>query len=188
MPESDSGDISMHIGTAAALTGMMLMSTAGLAAEKTPQPRSAALTRLVDCRSIAQPEERLACFDREVAALDAAEASKQIVVVDKEQIRKTRRSLFGLELPDLGVFGGDDKSDDAEEVSRLEAKIKTASRGRYGQWSFELEDGARWVQTDDHVLAIEPKAGDTILIKRASFGSYMANVNGQRTFRIQRTR
>lgn len=178
----------MHIGTAAALTGMMLMSTAALAAEKTPQSRSAMLTRLVDCKSIAQPNERLACYDREVAALDAAESSKQIMVVDKEQVRKTRRSLFGLELPDLGIFGGGDKSDDADEVSKIEAKVKSASRNPYGQWSFELEDGARWVQTDDHVLAIEPKAGDTILIKRAAFGSYMANVNGQRTFRIQRTR
>lgn len=179
----------MHIGTVAALVSSIAISTTALAAEKNPPARSATLTRLVECRSISEPDERLACFDREVAALDAAEASKQVMIVDKEQVRKTRRSLFGLALPDLGIFGsGAGSDDDDEEAARLEAQIKSVSQVGYGKWAFELDDGARWVQTDDRPLGVEPRAGQTILIKRGALGSYMANVNGQRSFRVQRTR
>lgn len=184
----------MRAAPAIALMSVLFMTaTAAAAAEKTEkaqQPRATALVRVVECRTLTEPEERLACYDREVAALDSAEANKQVMVVDKEQVRKTRRSLFGLQLPDLGIFGGNGETgdDDAEEVSRLEAKIKSASQSRYGQWSFELEDGARWTQTDDHQLGVEPKPGQMIVIKRAALGSYMASVNGQRSFRIQRIR
>jgi hypothetical protein len=130
--------------------------------------------------------ERLACFDREVAAIDAAEARKDLVVVDRQQLNKTRRTLFGLTLPNLSIFGDDNP--DQEGVVRLDSKIKAVGQTALGKWIFELEDGARWAQTDSRDLAISPKAGQEIKIRRAALGSYLANVNGQVAIRVQRIR
>ena len=148
--------------------------------------RSAALDRLVACRTQTDAEARLACFDREAAALEQAEASGALVVVDREQIRRTRRSLFGLTLPNLSVFGDDSPS--AEGMTQIESTIKRISRTPYGKWIFELEDGARWGQIDSRDLAMDPKVGNTIKIRRASMGSYLANVQGQIAIGVERLR
>lgn len=174
----------MRVATLAILA--LLTAPAAAGAEEREAPRSSALTRLVDCRSVANPEERLACYDREVGSLDAAEARKDVVVVDREQLRKTRKTLFGLTLPNLSVFG-DDNADEAG-VQQIDAKIKTLAQTPYGKWIFELEDGARWAQTDSRELAAYPKPGQDITIRRASMGSYMANVNKQIAIRVQRLR
>ncbi len=114
-------------------------------------PRAESLKRLVECRAIADGVERLACFDREVAAIDAAEAANELVVVDREQIRKTRRTLFGLSLPDLGIFGGGSGDGEEEEgVSQIESTIKLADRGSYGRWILTLETGACPVDRSGH--------------------------------------
>ncbi|MDP8913479.1 MAG: hypothetical protein M3N39_07885, partial [Pseudomonadota bacterium] len=104
----------------------LVAAVAALAAPASAQDvkasRPGALKRLSDCRSITDQTARLACYDREVAALDAAEARKDLVVVDREQLRKTRRTLFGLTLPDLSIFG-DDSSED-EGMSHIEGRIR----------------------------------------------------------------
>ena len=171
------------IGAAAAIA----LAAAGAAAaqDKTP-PRAAALKRLTDCRTITTQTERLACYDREVAALDAAEARKDLVVVDRQQITKTRRTLFGLTLPNLSVFGDDNP--EAEGMSRIESKIKNARQGPNGKWVLELEDGARWAQIDTRDLPVDPKPGHDIKIRKAALGSYFANVKGQNAIRVERLR
>lgn len=181
----------MHYGhrIAIAAAALALAAPTSAAAQENDPPRSEALKKLVDCRSVGDPTERLACFDREVAAVDAAEAANELVVVDREQIRKTRRTLFGLTLPDLGIFGGGGDDDEEEEgVSRIESTIKNVARGSYGRWILTLEDGAVWAQTDDRTLPRWPKAGQPIVIKRAALGSFMANVNEQNGIRVERLR
>lgn len=141
-----------------------------------------AFGRVVQCRAIAAAEARLACFDREVAAMEAAQASGQLVAMDRQQVRRTRRSLFGLALPDLNIFGDD--SDD--EASSVETTIRSARQGPDGKWLIQLEDGARWAQIDSRNLAIYPRAGQPIRIRRAAMGSYLANVNNQTAIRVRR--
>ena len=160
--------------------------TAAAEAQQPPAERPAALSRVVQCRSIASTEERLACYDREVAAMDAAEASRELVVMDRQQIRRTRRSLFGLTIPNLGIFGDD--NEDEEEASRIESTVASASQNAAGKWVIELADGARWVQSDSRNLSIEPRRGHTIRIRRAAMGSYLANVNNQTAIRVRRLR
>ena len=160
--------------------------TAAAQAQQPPAERPAALSRVVQCRSIASTEERLACYDREVAAMDAAEASRELVVMDRQQIRRTRRSLFGLSLPNLGIFGDD--NEDEEEASRIESTVASASQNGAGKWVIELADGARWVQSDSRNLSIEPRRGHSVRIRRAAMGSYLANVNGQTAIRVRRLR
>ncbi len=142
------------------------------------------LTRLGACRTVQGDSERLACYDQAVAALEQARSQNQLVVMDRQQIRRARRSIFGLTLPDLDIFGGGDEAD--EEVSVLETTIRSVSRNGLGKWSFVLEDGARWIQLDSRELPRDPDPGDSIRIRRALMGSFLANVDGQTAIRVRR--
>lgn len=168
------------------LVAAAALACAGTAAAQdrrnAPTEPPAALARVIQCRALAGAEERLACFDREVAAMESAQASGQLVAMDRQQVRRTRRSLFGLALPDLNIFGDD--SDD--EASRIETTIRSARQGPDGKWVIQLEDGARWAQIDSRILPIYPRAGQPIRIRRAAMGSYLANVNNQIAIRVRR--
>ncbi len=147
-------------------------------------PRPAALGRLIDCRAITASSDRLACFDKEVAAIDAAERRKELVVVDRAQLKKAQRSLFGLPFPDLGIF----KDSSSGAQGAIETTIKQTWRHSDGKWSFELPDGARWAQIDSRELHYDPKPGQSIGIRRAALGSYLANVDRQVAIRVRRIR
>jgi hypothetical protein len=165
--------------------GIVLAPSAALA-QKAQQQRPQALTRVLDCRAIQQSQERLACFDQSVAALEAAETSRTLVVLDRQQVQNTRRTLFGLTLPSLDLFGPRGEKD--ESLAEIETTIRAASQNSLGKWIFTLQDGARWVQTDTRDLPAYPKSGQTIKIRRAAMGSFLANVNGQVAIRVQRER
>ena len=175
----------MHLRTAAA--ALLLVALAGAASAQRQRPeqeRPQAISRVVQCRGIAAAEERLACYDREVAAMDQAQASGELVAMDRQQVRRTRRSLFGLALPDLGIFGDD--NDEEEEATRIESTVRAATQNSLGKWIIELEDGARWLQTDSRNLSFPPRPGQPIRIRRAALGSYLANVNNQIAIRMRR--
>ncbi|QNA85645.1 hypothetical protein G4G27_17880 [Sphingomonas sp. So64.6b] len=152
-----------------------------LAKEKEPPVRAQAFQRLVDCRTIKDSAARLACYDTEVATLDAAETSKDVVIVDKEQLRQAKRTLFGLSLPSIKLFGGDD--DDA--VAQIESKIASASEDVNG-WTIRLVDGSVWRQIDSKPFYRLPKAGLDVVVKRAALGSYMLRVGGSPGVRVKR--
>lgn len=143
-------------------------------------PPPAVFQAVLDCKSMADPSARLACYDKAVGALDAARAAKDLVVADRNAVREAKRGLFGLSLPSLKLFGGEKD----EEVTQIESKIKTVRRGAEG-FVFTLEDGAIWAQTDGIYIA-DPQAGDTIQIRQAILGSYLGKVNGGVAFRIKR--
>jgi hypothetical protein len=146
---------------------------------KTPE----VVERLFDCRTIEDSGERLACFDREIDSVLKAQESKELVITDREQIKETRRGLFGFSLPKIGLFGGED---DDDEVNEIVAKISEARRTRNGRYMIVLEDGARWMQSDNTTVLRDIEPGEEITIKTAAFGSYMAKVGGRRAFRIKR--
>lgn len=155
---------------------------------KDAQPRPEILQTLVNCRTVADSAARLTCYDTQVARLDAAESRKELVVVDKEEIKKARRGLFGLSLPDLGgLFGGGDEKKDEPlgSVSEIESTIKSARTDQFGNWSIVIADGARWVQTEPKSMR-DPKLGQPIKIRKAALGSFMANINGQTGFKVKR--
>ena len=103
----------------------------------------------------------------------------------REQVREARRGLFGLTLPRIKLF--DDDGDEGDEIAEIESTIKSARTIRSGKWVISLEDGAVWLQTDYPRSSMrDPKSGDSITIKRAALGSYMAKVNGGRAFKVKR--
>lgn len=174
-------------GSSAAAFLALLFLAGAAPPEQAREARPDLFRKLVDCRAIADPAARLACYDDRVAALDAAEAKQDVVVVDRGQIRKARRSLFGLSLPKLNIFGGGREDEAGEEgFSQIESTIQSARRNRDGKWVLILKDGERWVQVDNRSLLPDPVAGQPIRIRRAALGSYLANVGKQAAIRMRR--
>lgn len=153
-----------------------------LAVPAAAQDRSKHLERVVDCRKLTDATERLACYDKTVAELDAAEQKKDVVVVDKEQVREARRSVFGFKLPRIKLFGSGNSEDEIDEIVSTVKVISTRSDGRV---AFTIEDGARWVKTDDRAL-VGVKAGRKVTIKRAAMGSFFARFEGTIGVRVER--
>ena len=147
-----------------------------------PQPFEA----LVRCRAITGDAERLACFDRAAASLQAAAERRDLVVVDRQQVRESRRRLFGLPLPRLPIFGGGDDDEGAEEISSIESNIASAVETGYGRWAVRLQDGSTWVQTDNNIIAARPRVGQPVRVNRGALGTYMMRVNGQPGVRVRR--
>jgi hypothetical protein len=160
------------------------VNSAANAADKAAPPRPEVFQKLVDCKALTDSAARLACYDARVAEIDAAERNADVVVVDRAQVKKANRGLFGLGLPKFGaLFGRDNEKD--EEVSEIEAKIKSASVDRAGNWTLTLDDGARWVQIVPKSIN-DPRPGQSVTIKRATMGSYMARVENRAAIRVKR--
>lgn len=160
-------------------TSVMALAAAGLAGSamaQEPATSPAAVTRVFECRAIKEDAARLACFDASVAVLETARSKGDVAVVDREDVRRTRRKLFGFSVPDFGIFGGkkDERGQEAEdrdEVKEVVGKIAAVGRGADGLL-ITLEDGARWQQSDGVVLGRTPKVGEEVTIRRGTFGSY----------------
>ena len=140
---------------------------------------------LVRCRGIAADDARLACFDQAAANLQAAAERRDVVVVDRGQVRESRRRLFGLPLPRLPIFGGGD-DDDEEEINSIESNVASAFETGYGRWVVRLQDGSTWEQTDNNIIAARPRSGQPVRVNRGALGTYMMRVNGQPGVRVRR--
>lgn len=145
-----------------------------------PQQLPPVFEAVVNCRTLTADSERLACYDRSVAALASAREKEDIVVADRATIRETKRGLFGFSLPRLKLFGGTE----GEDVKEIEGTISAVRTTQDGLAIFTLADGARWRQTDGgNAFA---KAGQTIKIKRGALGSFLATLGKGSAFRVVR--
>lgn len=137
------------------------------------RPAPAALGTLLGCRGLTDAAARLACFDAAVASLDQAVAGGEVAVVDREEIRKAKRGLFGFSLGTLPFLGGREGGGTAEqeEVKEITATLRAVATGPDG-YIFTLEDGARWEQADALTLGRRPRAGDQVTIRRMALGSF----------------
>ena len=163
-----------------------LQAQESAAAQRALEKRPEAVQALFACRLITEASQRLACFDTKSADLEHASDAREVVMVDKEQVRETRRSLFGLSLPSLKLFGSGKGSGEQEEITEVEGVIASASQQTRGRWLLVLEDGAKWLQSDSRALARYPRKGSAIKIRAAALGSYLANIDGQTAIRVKR--
>jgi len=138
---------------------------------------------VVNCRAIGDAAGRLACFDRTVGEMATATTQKDLVILDRETMRETRKGLFGFSLPKLKLFGGGGE-DEKDAVKEIESTISGLRSAKDGFPIFTIADGARWKQTDGRNLF--PKLGQKIRIKAASLGSYMASIDGRAGVRVMR--
>ena len=142
-----------------------------------------AVDRLLACRTQTDPGARLACFDRTSAAASDALARKDVVVINRQAIKRTRTTLFGLSLPRLDILGTDDK----DELKQIESVVAAAREVPDG-YIFILKDGSQWAQTDGQPIALPPEAGDKVIVKKAALGSFMLKLGSQPGVRVRRTR
>jgi hypothetical protein len=163
-----------------------LLAAAPAASAKKPQAaeRPESFEALIKCRSIGDEKARLQCFDAASAALEQASDRHELVVVDKKTMRETRRTLFGLEIPRLRIFGGGD--DESDEVKSIESVVVNAFTNENGQWVVHLEDGSTWVQTDHNTIAVIPRKGTKVKIVKATLGSYMMRIGNEPGLRARR--
>lgn len=162
----------------------LLGAPAVAAAQDVDDATPAAYQAVIACRDIPDPAARLACFDENVATLDKAKQDEDLVIVSREEVRKTRRGLFGLSIPSLRLFGGGDGDEKKEAITEIDSTIASFSRAQSG-YVFVLEDGAVWVQTDRSYIN-KPVEGMPIHIERAAMGSYFARVNDGVAIRVKR--
>lgn len=161
---------------------LALIANPAAAQERQPAPPPEVFTRVTACQPLRDAAQRLACFDREVAALAQAQAAREVVVVDREAVQRTRRGLFGLALPDVSRLFGDGGENE------IQARIASAQTDRTGRWLIQLENGAVWVQTEARPLRRDPRPGMPIRIRRGALGSYLANIDEQVAIRVTRQR
>lgn len=167
------------IGLGAVLGLWLLVSPVHLDAQE--RTASDPFDPLRACRSIGDSTERLACFDRVSAELVAAADEGDLSVVNREEVRKTRRTLFGFSLPDLGIFGGGDKAkakDEADEIEILNTTI-TSTRPTRDGIEIVTAEGAVWAIDNPPRRLMTPRAGQPVEFRKGSLSSYFIRINGQ---------
>jgi hypothetical protein len=152
---------------------------AGPALAKDPPKQSPMVGALEACRAIVDPTQRLACYDKEAGALLAATQAGEVSVVDKSEMRKARKSLFGFSMPNLPFFSGDDSANEVSDT--LESTVTQASGIGYGKFRLTIAEGnAVWETTETYGTMRDPRPGDKISIKRGPLGSYLLRIGNNR--------
>ena len=151
------------------------------------QPVAKQVSDLQACRALSDSAARLACYDRAADALTTATASQEIVIVERSEVRKTRKGLFGFTLPKIGFLAGRaDNRDDQADMDRLETKVVTSRALPYGKWRFTVESGAVWDTVEASFAFDDPLPGRTVLLERGALGSYFAKVGKGRRVQAKR--
>jgi hypothetical protein len=167
------------------ITMWILAALTGQASAQADAPPPS-IQALAACRTLTDPAARLACYDRAAGELEQAVAAKSVVVLDKAEVAQTRRSLFGLRLPKLKIFGGGEDGDDGGELKELTAKVTEVRPLGYGKWRLMLDDGAPWETTEPlGTFARDPVVGDTVNIRRGMAG-YFLKIGRQNAVRARR--
>lgn len=170
--------ISLLIPVVFAAVAASSANAKGPPASGTPQ----SMQQLLNCRSIQDSAQRLACYDREAAAVNQAISTRNLVLIDKQHATQTKRALFGFSIPDFGgLFGGDD-----DQVKEISSTVVSASRNGYLGWTIKLADGSTWIQTDDAELGLDPRKGDKVVVHRGTLGAFFLRVGSQPGFKVKR--
>ncbi len=129
------------------------------------------------CQVVIDDTERLACFDAAVGNIVTASDEGDVQVLDREDVRETRRSLFGFNLPDIGIFDGDGNDEDEEELFTTtveRVRYLTSRRAR-----LTTAEGAVWEMNNIPSRLRRIERGDAVEFKGASLGFFFLRINGQ---------
>jgi hypothetical protein len=164
-------------------TSSIIICIAGAAASPAlakdkPAPASPLVTAIDRCRQISDGAQRLACYDNAAGALVKATNSGEVSVVDRSEVRRVRRSLFGFSMPRLPFFSGDTTA--AEVQNQLESTITSVRALNNGYYRLVIADNnAVWETSDSSISFDPPRPGQKIVILRGPLGSYFLRINGQ---------
>lgn len=160
---------------------------------------------LLDCKQLTDNSARLSCYDRLVATFVSQEASAVVAVpstavsgaavpgtVAREAAAPASAPAVvappATATPSAEVIAADfgkTQSRPSDQVEQLQATVKSLSRNKMRKLLITLENGHTWRQTEDD--SIQLKAGDSVTIEKASFGSFLLSKTGtNRKVRVKR--
>jgi len=157
---------------------LVLAGGLGVAAQPGFQSSANLLDGLRKCRSLAGDSERAACYDGSVSALLGAVDAGDVRLVDREEVRKSRRQLFGTSAPELDILKGTGK-DEEESSDLLETTITSAVKTGLASWRFTTAEGAVWEINNPPRKLAPIMPGDRVVFKKASLGFFFIRINGQ---------
>ncbi len=161
-----------------------------------------AMAQLADelgkCAAIAANADRLACYDKAVAAIsaetraiserraietarldrEAAAAAAAAAAEKAKAAAEARKAAFG---------SREGYAQDAVgRVEQIESKVKTTLLAQTGATVLILENGQVWAQLESRGLP-SIRAGDGVEVKRNAFGGFeLTLVRSKRTFQVKR--
>ena len=142
----------------------------------------ASVQQLLNCRTITDSAQRLACYDRQTNSISGAIATRELVVIDKARANVAKRSLFGFSVPNFGgLFGAG-----SDDIKQIESTVVGFSNNADGGWTLKLADGSTWTQVDDAPLGLPPRRGDKVVVKRGLMGSFYLEIGKQPGFKTKR--
>lgn len=178
----------MQAPTTRVFLAVVLLASAApaLGKDKAAPPASSPLVTAIDrCRKITDPMQRLACYDSAASALVTAASSGEVSIVDRNDVRKVRHSLFGFSLPKIPFFSGDTTANEAQD--KLDSTITSVKALNNGYFQIVIADNnAVWMTTDDYTNFDPPRVGQKIEIVRGALGNYFLRINGQNGVRGKR--
>ena len=131
---------------------------------------------LQSCVGIQRSPERLACFDRGIAALSAAPG--------KEVAAPSAESTFGLLSSTQSAESA--KAVKREDLESVTATVRSLGRAGDGALLINLDNGQSWRQLSSNDVLL--RVGDAVTINRAVLGSFQMVVPSGRSAKVKRTR
>jgi hypothetical protein len=128
-------------------------------------------------------EARLQCFEEATASLEQATDSGEVVVVDRAQIRESRRRLFGISLPRCRCSGAaTTKPTMSIQSTEWSPRLRRMARGTGSSASRTARSGGRSTGRRSRCGPARPGRGHQP--RRAR--QFMMKVNGQQAIRVKR--
>jgi hypothetical protein len=158
------------VRTISTLAGLIAWAAAVSAAESTLP------TAIEACASLPRDLERLACYDRAVAAL---RAGQEVTAATAESMFGTTRDLVGGSPEQRGLK--------QEELKQISGTVISMRYSDDGMITLELDNGQVWRQQDSSVRLMVAK-GDQVTIVRASMGTFRIADKSGRFARFKRVR
>jgi hypothetical protein len=151
---------------------LLLVGGAALADEP---PASRIPVELRSCVGLERNTERLACFDRGIAALLGADGAAAPSVESSFGLTASTPRVDAIRNPEL-----------SEDITKVTSRVTAVAASNDGSAVVTLDNGQVWRQISGGQLLL--KAGDEVEISRAALGSFQMKVPSGRSGKVKRVR
>lgn len=145
------------------------------------QQAPAVIRSIAACRAIASDEDRLACFDKAAAELEAQVSSKTVIAVDREQIRKEKKGRFGLPPSDGATI-----AEAGEKAPEAVSGTITNIRAQAGFLVVTVAGAGVWQATE--AARFNPEPGDAVRLRKGALGGFIMTYGRNRALRVRRVK
>jgi len=128
-----------------------------------------------DCRSIADPGLRLACYDRQQGAPSSAPAPAPAPMAEPPRTEPNRTAMREVPAPKA-----------PERKSGFSSTITGIAPLSFGLYELRLADGSVWSTTTSS--GRRPVVGDAVTYRRSMLGAHYFDIKGQRSVTVRRER